>query len=307
MYERAVTLNVLKLLLTTATVLPNFVGNTLVCLVVKKDKSYHTFVNFLLVHLSVTDIVVGIFGFVEVAIDVFVQDKPTSAVCKLLINQNLVLIGTFSSLLTIVMISVHRYLGIVKPLKSMKYTNVDNLKFIVPLTWIFSIVAFSVRIHKSLSLPGCKDFSISDKTNSIGGVSFMGNLIGFVGGFLIPVAILGYLFWKINTALRNRHTTLRIGAAGQHAVSNSRKTTTRRLGYVILAFCMSTLPFQIVTFLKAVFNFEESVWGGISDVLAYCIFIAGSSFNPFLYWFSNRRFRQRAAQILRKHHRVVPR
>ena len=40
----------------------NLIGNSLVCLVVLKDKSMRTPMNFLLVNLAVSDIIVGIFS-----------------------------------------------------------------------------------------------------------------------------------------------------------------------------------------------------------------------------------------------------
>ena len=40
----------------------NLIGNSLVCLVVLKDKTMRTPMNFLLVNLAVSDIIVGIFS-----------------------------------------------------------------------------------------------------------------------------------------------------------------------------------------------------------------------------------------------------
>ena len=40
----------------------NLVGNSLVCLVVLKDKAMRTPMNFLLVNLAVSDMIVGVFS-----------------------------------------------------------------------------------------------------------------------------------------------------------------------------------------------------------------------------------------------------
>lgn len=286
MTENDANLKILKFVLITVLVLPNFVGNTLVCLVVKKDKSYHTFINFLLVHLAVTDIFVGISGFVEVCIEVFVPDKSTisTIACKLFSNNNLVLLGAFTSALIIIMISVHRYLGIVKPLRSIKYGDVHHLKFVIPLTWAISLAGMFPRLQKSFSGNECVE---PNTRYAIGGVNFLGNFLGFVFGFLLPVGILCYLVWKIARVLQKRWKPLQMNSAGKYSMLKSQNKAIRRLGFVILVFCISVLPFQIVSLLKGILNIEESIWVELAEVISECILIAGSSINPFLYWVSN--------------------
>lgn len=294
-----------KFVLTIVLVLPNFVGNTLVCLVVKKDKSYHTFVNFLLVHLAVTDIFVGISGFIEVLIEVFVPDKSTinTVFCKLFSNDTLVLLGAFTTALNIIMIAVHKYLGIVKPLRSMQYGDVRHLKFVIPLTWVISLTSLIPRLRKTFSSPGCGEL---DSRNPVGNVNFLGNVLGFLLGFVIPVGILGYLVWKIARVLQKRWKPLKMNSSGKDSMMKSRRKVIRRLGYVIVVFCLSVLPYQIVFLVNGVLNLEESIWSGIAIDLSECVFIAGSSINPFLYWISNQKFRRTVLKLWGKSNRVTP-
>lgn len=305
MGEKYTFLKNFKFVLTILFVLPNFVGNTLVCLVVRKYKSYHTFVNFLLVHLALTDIFVGISGFVEVNIEVFVSDKSTINVvaCKLFSNDTLVLLGAFTTELIIMMISVHKYLGIVKPLKSIKYGDVRYLKIIIPLTWVISLAGILPRLQKIFSLPDCGEL---DRQYSFGGLNFFGNVFGFVFGFLLPVGTLAWLLWKIARVLLKRWKPLKMNSSGKDLMMKSRRKATRRLGYVILVFCLSVLPYHIVALLNVVLSLEDSIWGLVAKELSECIFIAGSSINPFLYWISNQQFRRSVQLLCCKSNRVVP-
>ncbi|KAK3704669.1 hypothetical protein QZH41_006745 [Actinostola sp. cb2023] len=234
-------LAVTRLVLTSIVVVPNFIGNALVCLVVLRYKTLRTLINFLLVHLAITDILVGIFAILKAVLDVAIQDKSVMNVhiCKLISNQHVVTMGVASSYTTIIIVSVLRYYGITKSLKFMVFRRVDKLLYFIPIIWLISAVSLAPRIIADFSKPGCaKIVAISKSSRISGGISIV------VRGILFPVLTFAYTYKKIYNGLRKRFKGLRTSIRRQ----NIAKKSTRLLGFVMVAFVICTVPYRVYAF-----------------------------------------------------------
>jgi hypothetical protein len=253
--------------------------------------------------LSITDILVGVFALIEALFDVFVQDKLTinPTICKFVSNQHFVYMGVISSYTTIIYISFLRYFGISKPLKSLKYRNMRNLKYVIPLIWIISLVSVSPRFYADFSRPGCAMLIAIPLTSKIaGGISIV------FRGIVLPVTTLSYTYWKIRVALDVRHEGIEISSRQQAAVSTKKKAA-RVLGFVILAFVVCSVPHYMYAVARSILSFHHLASHVYVEMFLFCVFIAGSSVNPFLYWFHCRRFRQTAFKHLGRFRRIAPR
>ncbi|XP_031567534.1 neuromedin-U receptor 2-like [Actinia tenebrosa] len=297
-------LEVVKLVLTSAIVLPNFLGNFLVCLVVLRNRFFQTYINFLLVHLSVTDIFAGMFALLEAVLDITMEDKSFlhPILCKIVFNQHFVYIGVNSSYSTIIFISVVRYLFIAKPFKSVKFRSTKNLKYVIPVIWAVSLLSLSPRIYADFAMPGCSKLVVLPMTSKIGG----GISIVF-RGILLPVTTLSYTYWKIKKALNARQNIIcnTITSSRQQAALNSKKKTTRLLGFIIIAFVLCSVPHYCYAVARSIFSYHHLASHVYVDCLLFGIFIASSSVNPFLYWFHCKRFRKAALWYL-GNNRIAP-
>lgn len=290
-------LQLIKLVLTSVIVLPNFIGNILVCLVVLKNKFFQTYINFLLVHLAITDIFSGVFVLLEAVLDIAVEDRSSlnPILCKLIINQHFVYAGVIISYSTIIFISVLRYFFIAKPFKSMKFKNTKNLKYVIPLIWFVSLLSLAPRMYGDFSMPGCRRLVALPIT-----IRIAGGIVIVFRGILLPVTTLSVTYWKIKKALNARQIVINTTTASprQQAALNSKKMTARLLGFIIFAFVFCSVPHYCYAGARSILSYHYLASRVYVDMLLFCIFIAGSSVNPFLYWFHCKRFRKAALKYL---------
>lgn len=285
------TLFLTRFLLTSLIVIPNFIGNILVCFVVLKLRAFHTLINFLLVHLAITDIFVGIFALLQAIFEFAIHDKSTINVhiCKLITNQHVVMMGVGSSYTTIVIVSILRYYGITKPMKSMTF-GTQKLCYFIPFIWFISLVALSPRMYGDFSNGlGCVRLVAISKTSKIaGGISIVAR------GIILPVVTLTYTYRKIYSALRER---LIEQPSGERSRRHGALKSANVLGLVIVAFIFCTVPYHLYGFVVSVLGFHHFSTNFLEMVL-FCVFILGSSVNPYLYWFHCRRFRRMAYKMI---------
>lgn len=295
-YHEKLTLT--RLVLTLAIVIPNFIGNVLVCWVVSRIKAFHTLINFLLVHLAITDVIVGVFALLQAIFEFIVKDKSNINVhiCKLITNQHVVFMGVVSSYTTIVIVAILRYYGITKPLRSMAFRRPNKMFMFVPMIWIISFISLAPRFNADFSNSfGCTRIVAISKTTQIsGGISIV------VRGIILPVVTLSYTYTIIYKALKKRMKTVSSKNTRQSAALRSANL----LGFVIVAFIFCTVPYHLYGFVISVLGFHHISSDEYLEMLLFCIFILGSTVNPYLYWFHCKRFRQMTYKILPRLHRI---
>lgn len=300
MATEKLTLDLTRLILTSLIVLPNIIGNVLVSYIILRIKTFRTLINMLLVHLAFTDIVVGVFAVVQPIFELTVQDRTKINInlCKLIINQHVVFMGVVSSYTTIVLVALLRYYYITKPLQTIAFSRIRKLYIFIPMIWIISFILLSPRFYADFSngLECARIVVISKISQISGGISIVAR------GFILPIVTLAYTYRKVYTALKEKLKTISTRSAYKYGAMRS----ARLLGLVIVAFIFCTAPYHMYGFLVSVVGLHRLSSSVFLEMILFCVFILGSSVNPYLYWFHCQRFRKMTYKLLAMSHRVQP-
>ncbi|KAM9341559.1 B1 bradykinin receptor [Symphorus nematophorus] len=221
------------------------------------------------------------------------------ALCKLV--NSIIIINFYTSSYTLVMISVDRYLALVKTMKARWLRRTLYAKVICIILWILGLLlSMPTMVYRKVKF--IEEFeTISCILDYSPGSSWklahqiLMNMVGFVLPFLVIV----FSSRNIIKALAQRKAS-----AGFHAINDIKATA---LVYAVtLLFLLCWGPFQVFTFLDTLCDFQvldETLWyhtlniGG--QVSVYLAFL-NSALNPLLYVFSGQYFRRKVSAIYRR-------
>lgn len=224
--------------------------------------------------------------------------------CKMV--NSIIIINFYTSSYTLVMISVDRYLALVKTMKARWLRRTLYAKVICFILWILGLlmslptmVHRKVKFIEDLQTMSCiLDYSHDSSWNLAHQILM--NVVGFVLPFLVIVFSSG----NIIKALAQRRENV-----GSHDINDKKATV---LVYAVtLLFLLCWGPFQVFTFLDTLCDvqvLDETLWDHILDigsqVSVYLAFL-NSALNPVLYVFSGQYFRRKVRAIYRrtKHYR----
>ena len=268
-------------------VLWNIVGNFTVILVIAKTKAFHTYCNFLLLNLSVSDLLVGLSSMSIVTVAIAQKDSENEELVEVLLSYVKVPLfaGFVVSSYTITLISFQRYKGITKPFKAR--TQEKGLKLMITILFMWTMAIF-VQI---------KEIKSFFKDDNKGNVEIVRNVFIFTFCYIFPASILVYtylrtvylLWWK--TMDHDTNQTL----------LKSRRRITKLLGMVLLVFNLTNIPLLGTHLACAVLHSKADEKSLLYRFL-YLLYVSGSSINPVLYWFHSRQFRNAAKRIMQCKH-----
>lgn len=274
-------------------------GNTIVIFVVFTTKKLHANTYFLIVNMSISDLL-----YTAVATEPFIAgilERPFpfrgswgTFICKFVNAMGFGMIA--SSVLTLAAIAYDRFFAIVFPLKNLK--NKTYLKWIVASIWLCSALVMSpmmyaMRLHEDNNTSYCYedwspyfDTDMAAKTYTV---------ILFVVIYSIPFltmfifySLMSYILWfrKI-PGISDEITRQRI-------VSGRRKVV-RMLIFILVCFILCWLPLQISTF-SVYFGDAEFPF----EFFFACEFLirANGAINPIIYVVFNENFRRGFKRVL---------
>lgn len=223
------------------------------------------------------------------------------ALCKLV--NSVIIINFYTSIYTLVMISVDRYLALVKTMKARWLRRTLYAKVICFILWIIAVVLSTptmvhrkVEFIEELETMACiLDYSHGSSWKVAHQILM--NIVGFV----LPVLVIVFSSGNIIKALLQRETV---------AFHDTNDTKATVLVYAVtLLFLLCWGPFQVFTFLDTLCDaqvLDEKLWYHTIDiggqVSAYLAFL-NSTLNPLLYVFSGQYFRRKVSAIYRRKRR----
>ncbi|XP_026163639.1 B1 bradykinin receptor [Mastacembelus armatus] len=226
------------------------------------------------------------------------------ALCKIV--NSVIIINFYTSIYTLVMISIDRYLVLVKTMKARWLRRTLYAKVICFILWILGLLLSSPTIvyRKVMYFEEYETMScILDYTHG-SSWKLAHQILMNVVGFILPVLVIVFSSGNIIKALFQRRESI-----GFHD-TNDRKATVL-LYAVTLLFLLCWGPFQVFTFLDTLCDvqvLDEMLWSHTLDigsqVSVYLAFL-NSTLNPLLYVFSGQYFRRKVSAIYRRtrHHR----
>ncbi|KAM4540271.1 B1 bradykinin receptor [Fundulus diaphanus] len=221
------------------------------------------------------------------------------ALCKL-INSNIV-INFYTSIYSLVMISIDRYLALVKTMKARWLRRTLYAKIMCFILWLLglflslpTIIHRKVKFIEEYNTTSC----VLDYTHE-SSWKLAHQILMNVFGFVLPLLFIVFSSWNIINALARRMEN-----AAFHDFNDAKATV---LVYAVtLLFLLCWGPFQVFTFLDTLCDLEVldvALWshalniGG--QVSVYLAFL-NSMLNPLLYVFSGQYFRRKVCAIYRR-------
>ncbi|XP_064178010.1 B2 bradykinin receptor-like [Anguilla rostrata] len=219
------------------------------------------------------------------------------ALCKLV--GLTIAMNYYCSILFVTMISVDRYLALVRPMSSVRLRDVSWARVLCLAVWVvaglLSLPALLFRTVKPFPEYGVEACYLDYPHE---GWRIRYNMTVNILGFLIPLTVLSYCSYCIITALKNnqmrKYSAVRTGRKARHLVL-----------IVLVVFILCWLPYQVVMFLDTLYYYHVlrgCLWASGIDIsiqLATYLGYGNSSLNAFLYAIVGKHFRQKATRIFK--------
>ncbi|KAM6972901.1 B1 bradykinin receptor [Aplochiton taeniatus] len=220
------------------------------------------------------------------------------AMCKI-VNLS-ILTNFYTSMYVIAMISVDRYLALVKTMKARWLRRTRYAKATCLVLWLFGLSMGSLNVvHRKVML--IEDYQTVACILAYPHPSWKlaHQILMNAVGFVFPVLVIVFCSCNIIRTLHKRRESV-------YSVENNDRKATLLVYAVTLLFVLCWGPFQIFTFLDILCDAElldDDVWFHHLDigtqVSAYLAFL-NSGVNPVLYVFSGQYFRRKVSAIYRR-------
>ncbi|KAJ8270047.1 hypothetical protein GJAV_G00109770 [Gymnothorax javanicus] len=278
-------------------------GNAFVIGVLFHQWKHHTVADVYLCNLAAADLVLAsCLPFWAVTVAQGFHWSFGVLLCKLV---NLAISANyFCSVLSLVLVSVDRYLALTRPLTFGKLREVGRARRLCLVVWAVSLVLSlpalifrTVGNFPELGVDACYlDFPD-------GAWRVQRNVTANVVGFLVPVPVLAFCSCRIVVAVRQSRVT---GPHSSRERGVERKAA--RLVLVVFAvFIFCWLPYQVLRFLDTLDYFQiiplDCVWGYALDIgmqMSTYLAYGNSALNPILYVLVGKHFRTRARAVFRQ-------
>ncbi|XP_005805359.2 trace amine-associated receptor 13c-like [Xiphophorus maculatus] len=267
---------VIHLTLSSISLLTVF-SNLLVIISIYHFKRLHSPTNILLLSLAVSDCLVGfLISFQIVLIDGcwYLGD----ILCTIYFILDYII--TTSSIGTMVLISIDRYVAICYPLRYPSKVTTERVKMCVSLFWMCSILYHCVLLRDNLQHPG--------RYNSCSGecvvfLDYIGGIFDLLSSFICPVTVIIILYVRVFVVVVSQARAMQSHVAAV-SLQGSVKITAKKsemkaaitLGVVVVVFLICTCPYFCVSLIA-----EDAAVSASS--VAFLFFYFNSTLNPLIY------------------------
>ena len=282
-------------------------ANSIIITIVRKTPSMHTTTNYLLMNLAVADLVTLIIcpGMYDFALKKVRLDKTLGdLICKFFAGNAVVPITINAAALTVSAIAVERYLALVKPFYTRFRLSKKRVPRVVAFIWTLAILSCIPDLITNTTEPNyhstypCKrPWSLDEYFHHKGFIIFTGVVFG-VG----PCIIIFFCYFGIFRGLFITETIC-TSPVGPELSSNaaledqrSKKQLFKLLLWLMILFCVCTLPFSIF------FIYLTTIDGTTIVSNRECLFVvhrtvrflltANSFCNPLVYAFQSSNYRE---------------
>ncbi|KAK3738703.1 hypothetical protein QZH41_006244 [Actinostola sp. cb2023] len=279
-------------------------GNILVCLVILLNRSMRTPMNYLLVNLAISDMILLVF-FTPTFIFKGAYTHPTGTagdiLCVFITGESFAWMGGYASASFLVAIAIERYYAVTKPQNDVSITK-DNLKALVFSCWFFSVawnaIGFAVKRYNEtfgfchMEWPAPYSFKVYSALTYI--------VLG-----VVPITTMCVLYSRVVYTLWFKREVVQVN--NQDAERSKRKKATKMVLTVSLVYILSWVP-ELTIFLLVAYA-PQSLNSQIAYPASVAMVTFNSAVNPIIYGFHNERFRRHLVNLLRCRKsaaRVVP-
>ena len=280
----------------------NLSANMVICIAVKRNSNLHNAVNYLLVNLSIADILcaLGVYPYIFMIdiLNIAASNDDLTVACSLSDGAPVFFIASGASLLTLSTISLTRYLVIRFPLRPEFRLSKRGTKLYVVISWIASIAFLTPSTYTyeySYTLGACVR-----QWGAINGTVYRLILLLFTS--ILPSGLLIFCYTAILTAKKTPLPGL-TREVQQTRLQNMKKAE-NLVRLLMINYLLCWLPFFIyyglATFMK---HFQPTFEGQTLKLrwLRVSLFFAtlNGTIDPFLYLRPNKDLKNEVKTVLR--------
>ena len=266
-------------------VIADLVGNALVILVVLKNTSMKTPVNYLLVNLAAADILVGVFFGIQFIITPAITHPGGATgdlLCKFVTGGVPGWIGAVTSVFSLVAIAIERYCAVIFPHSQRGKLTKTKVVIFAVVSWILAIlwagVGFFITVFNK-EINGCVHSWPEDVYANIYTVGWT-----VVAG-IIPLGIMGVLYSRVVHRLWFASQSSEVT---QRAMLRYRRRVTKLVIAVTVVYALCWIPELTIYFL----GFTGTIiLKPIHFSVASALVFFNSTINPVVYSLQSSTFR----------------
>ncbi|KAH3855842.1 somatostatin receptor type 4-like [Dreissena polymorpha] len=269
------------------------IGNVMILVAILRNTKLRTVTNILVCNLSMADILFAL-GIPCIATTRITRHWVLGEiVCKLITYVQFV--SGISSILTMVMISVDRFISVCL-LNKYKMTRRD-LTLSLVATWVIS-AAFPIPVAISQTV---KTVNSDDQAYKYCGVEWSINfrsdiyltfMVTFF--FFIPLIVIIILYSRIWLIVKCSNSRAMHGNGRSEQANKKQIRLVKMFASIVALFVVMWLPFFILSFLGVFYNQITSTHFTVTLILA----LANTCQNPLIYGYFNRRLRSEFKTML---------
>ncbi|XP_067372094.1 trace amine-associated receptor 8a-like [Channa argus] len=257
------------------------------------SRQLHTPTNLLLLSLAVSDFFVGLFWLFQIMlIDGcwFLGDL----MCTLYQYFDYIISST--SVGTMVLISVDRYVAICDPLHYATKVTPKAVKLCVCLCWTCSVIFQSLILMDNLQQPGIYNSCFGE---CIIVINYFSGLADVIFSFIIPITVIVVLYMRVFVVAVSQARAMRSHIAGVSQCSTkvtakkSELKAARTLGVVVAVFLTCFCPFYCVSLTS-----KDNLMNTSAAAFVICLYSFNACLNPVIYAFFYPWFRKSMKLIL---------
>ncbi|XP_037344761.2 trace amine-associated receptor 13c-like [Pungitius pungitius] len=249
--------------------------NLLVIISISHFKQLHTPTNLLLLSLAFSDFFVGLFMIFQI----MMRDGCWllgDLMCSLWLILASIIIS--SSVGTMVLISVDRYVAICYPLHYFTKVKANRVQVCVCLCWMFAALIYSLLMKDNLEHPGRYNSCIGE---CVVEVNYIVNLFDLIVTFICPITVIVILHMRIfgvavyqARAMRSHIAVVTTKVTGK----KSEMKAARNLGVVVVVFLICICPYYCFTLMS-----QNNLYTTSSVTIVIWLAQFNSCLNPLIY------------------------
>ena len=283
------------------------VGNSIVITIVRKTPSMHTTTNFLLMNLAVADLLTlslcpGVYDFA--LHNIRLSTTSGDIFCKILAGNAVVCISFDASVLTLCVIAVERYIGIIRPFKRTGHLTRKTLGFAMAAIWLMAIISSfpdiswtefnSKKVLSASRYPCTRPWTVKHQPSKFRSYIISHSVVLIV----LPSILISFCYISVFAELKSR-------SSEPDENEKSKKDMERLLRLLVLlavAFCILCLPFAGFFLYLAALSPDQVKQRFTSLFLVHRIvrflIFSNSFINPILYAAQSTNYREVLQQNL---------
>uniref|UniRef100_G3P124 G-protein coupled receptors family 1 profile domain-containing protein n=1 Tax=Gasterosteus aculeatus TaxID=69293 RepID=G3P124_GASAC len=249
--------------------------NLLVIISISHFKQLQTPTNLLLLSLAVSDFFMGL----NMIFQITITDGCWlfgDLMCSLWFILSSIIIS--SSVGTMVLISVDRYVAICYPLHYFTKVKPKRVQVCVCLCWMFAALIYSLLLKNNLQHPGRYNSCIGE---CVIDVNYIASLLDLIVTFIFPITVIVILSIRIFGVAVYQARAMRSHIAvvtKKVTVKKSEMKAARNLGVVVVVFLICVCPYYCF-----VLTSQNNVYTASSVIIVIWLFNCNSCLNPLIY------------------------